>query len=60
MEVYRVAWRCLTTGDTGHGEYKSHYVAREWVKRLNKRYSKKILHWVESALESTGSQPLNS
>jgi hypothetical protein len=49
INFYRVAWRSLITGYTGHGQWLSYQIASEWVKQANKLYPEH--HWIEAYLK---------
>jgi hypothetical protein len=48
MALYRIAWRELNSGATGHGEYiLTMEIAQEWIAKLTKEHPE-MKHWIES------------
>lgn len=46
---YRIAWRSLLTGYTGHGEFIfDESTAREIAQKMNRIYRNVITHWIEA------------
>ena len=37
-ELYRVAWKCVSTGMEGHGEYTTYEEAKEWADHGNRKW----------------------
>lgn len=45
--MYRIAWRMIATGVTGHGDYcLTLEVANAWITSLQKEYPD-MIHWIE-------------
>ncbi len=48
MVAYRIAWKNIDTGATGHGKYcLTMEVAQEWIVKLTKEHQD-MKHWIES------------
>jgi hypothetical protein len=37
-ELYRVVWRCVSTGMKGHGDYTTYAEAKEWADHGNRKW----------------------